>query len=395
MAYDDDFDDAEDTMKMRPISVPDPALPGSSNAAARSSAQRGQRAQGSQGVDDETRIISPVGDETRVINMPSVSGRAAQSSEQAGDLRGLQSGAFQDEDEDEGEYGLTATQKAEKKKAAKAKKKLIAIVTIVVIAILAIGGVLGWWLWRRMATNSALVSCHNASLSLEQASKDFASARNASATQQALTATSSQVVNGELISSLHNTTARSVPKPVSCSVDLGFTKLDKNAEKMMKDAASLRKATDTIKSDTKAITASRTAKQISDARQSLTQLISSAQEVASNQTGRVQDSSTISELLSRLNQASQGISSAVEAVNSSALAKTKADEEQQRKEEQQKSQNTGDTDSDSQDSRSSSTDGSNSGNQQNQGAQGGQNGQGQQQGQANQNGQNNGGQQNQ
>lgn len=379
MAYDDDYDDAEDTMRMRPISLPDPSLPGSNNRAAgqASGAARQNPAAGATGAaDDETRVITLPGQATP-SQQGGRTGRTARSDADSGQLRGLESGDFQEGDEagEEAEYGLTDEQRAAKKKAKAKKTRLIAIVTVVVIAILALGGLAGWLIWRHMATTAALTSCQNSAAALRQDIKDFNSEKNSSATQTALTATSSQVVNGSLISGLHNAVATDVPKVLSCSTSLDMDQLGKNASTMAAEAATLSKATASIKTNVKAIGTSRNAKQVSDARQSLTQLISTAQQTASDQANNVADSSTISTLqsaissaqrllaqpsatLTQLNQASQTISTAVAGVTSSVQAKqeaaTKQKQEAEERSRQQSQEKSDDADSDQSDSGNSS-----------------------------------------
>lgn len=403
MAYDDDYDDAEDTMRMRPISLPDPNLPGSNNravgqASAAAARQNAATAAGTQAgapgaADDETRVITLPG-QTLPSQQGGRTGRTARSGADSGQLRGLESGDFQEGDEagEDAEYGLTDEQLAAKKKAKAKKVRLITIVTIVVIAILAVGGVAGWLIWRHMATTAALYSCQNASASLQQNIKDFNSEKNSSATQTALTATSSEVVNGSLISGLHNAVATDVPKTLSCSTSLDMDRLGQNASTMTAQAATIAKATSTIKTDVKAISASRNAKQVSDARESLTQLISSAQQTASDQVNNVDDSSTISTLqsaissaqrllaqqsatLTQLNQASQTISTAVAGVNASVQAKQEdavkqkeqEEAEEKAKQEAQDKSGSDNSDSNSSDSQSNSdNNGQNSQNGQNQ-----------------------------
>ncbi len=407
MAYDDDFDDAEDTLRMRPISVPDPTLPGSSNRAVSQAQEReeaaARAAQARQpGVQPGAQ---PVDDETRVISLPDgTPAGQTRPDEAAVGLRGLESGAFQEEPED-GEEALTPEQLAARKKAKAAKTRLIAIVTVVVIAILAVGGVAGWLIWRNKATNAAMTNCRNAASSLEEATRNFTAERDAAATKSALAVTSSQVVDGSSISSLHDITSRTPPSVLSCSTSLSMDKLTEHATTMAGDAADLTKAVSTMKADVKSITASKNAKLVSDARTSLTQLISSAQQTATQQVNNVQDSSTISTLqsaiasgqkllagksatLSELTKASQNISTAVAAVNTSVQAKQKAQEEEKAKQEaeekaKQEEENKN-SDSDSSDSDSNNSDNNNQNSQNSQSNQGNQ-------GDSNQNnGQNNG-----
>lgn len=388
MAYDEEYEDAEDTVRLRPISVPDPTLPGSQNraqnaaqAAQQARAQRAAQARQSQQIQARqaaqmqggagSPVGEPVDDETRVIALPgqipaNANGangsfaRSARSNEAPSDLRGLASGAFQEPDDDgSGEYGLTADQIAAKKKAKRAKARLAIIVTIVVIAILAIGGGVGWWLWHNKATSAAMMNCTNAASVLNQATSTFNVEKNSSATKSALTATSSEVVNGSLISSLHNNVARSVPKPLSCATSLTMSQLTSNARIMAQDAADLTKATNTMKTDVAAISKSKNDKLVSDARQSLTQLIASAQQTSSEQNSSVEDPTTISNLssaissaqqllaqrnvtLDQLNKASQKITDAVTAVNESIQQKRLAD---QRRQQEEQSQQNGENDS--------------------------------------------------
>lgn len=400
MAYDDEYDnddDDESTLRMRPISVPDPNLPGSTNRAASRAQQKAAQADARRAwqekarqapstnnkanVSDETRIISPAtassqprqaglaghsyvgrqagqpaSDETRVINMPgslppSMNGRrTSRSTEATSDLRSLESGAFQESDEEENpEYGLTADQIAAKKKAKASKARLITWVTLAVIAILAIGGGAGWWLWRNAATNAALTSCQNASTALAQATQKFNAEKKSPDLQTALTATSDQVVDGSLISSLHDNNARTAPRILSCSTSLGMGRLASNARVMAQDAADLTRATASMKSDVKGIADSKNAKQVAAARQTLNQLITSAQQTASSQASNVQDDATITALnsaisagqklvnephakLDDLNQAIQNIRSAVQAVNASVQDKQAAEQQQREQE---------------------------------------------------------------
>ena len=203
------------------------------------------------------------------------------------------------------------------------KKAVIAVASVAVVAVLAGGGYLGWKAYTGHQLAEARQACVEASESYRKAVNGYSTLVNGDAAT-ASQITAKQVADAKTVDALAAALKATEPKVVACAADdrAGYESktglIEKNTGWYGKHAKSLENAV-------RAVNDSKLAKTVSD-----------AERLLNDSDGKVQDASTRDELSKAIKaKDADAIASASKKVNDSMAAKTKADEEAQRKAEEE------------------------------------------------------------
>lgn len=208
------------------------------------------------------------------------------------------------------------------------KPAVIAVASVAAVAVLAGGGYLGWKAYTGHQLAEARQACVEASESYRKAVNGYSTLVNGDAAT-AFQITAKQVADAKTVDALATALKATEPKVVACAADdrAGYESktglIEKNTGWYGKHAKSLENAV-------RAVNDSKLAKTVSD-----------AERLLNDSDGKVQDAKTRDELSKAVKAKDAGlIATASKKVNDSMAAKTKADEEAQRKaeEEQQAAQ---------------------------------------------------------
>ncbi len=146
-------------------------------------------------------------------------------------------------------------------------------VLIVCIILAALGG---WYWWHKQGQKDALQNCLTAqnalTSSINAAKQTLEDAKNSSQL------TSSQVVNGALITQLQRDLATPIPTPLGCSVDLSAQKLQQQADTMKEWTQQMNALVEKTQKDVSELTESQNKKAMLSAQQQLKNSISVAQQ---------------------------------------------------------------------------------------------------------------------
>lgn len=203
------------------------------------------------------------------------------------------------------------------------KKAVIAVASVAVVAVLAGGGYLGWKAYTGHQLAEARQACVEASESYRKAVNGYSTLVNGDAAT-ASQITAKQVADAKTVDALATALKATEPKVVACAADdrAGYESktglIEKNTGWYGKHAKSL-------ENTVRAVNDSKLAKTVSD-----------AERLLNDSDGKVQDASTRDELSKAIKaKDADAIASASKKVNDSMAAKTKADEEAQRKAEEE------------------------------------------------------------
>ena len=203
------------------------------------------------------------------------------------------------------------------------KKAVIAIASVVVVAVLAGGGYLGWKAYTGHRLAEARQACVEASESYRKAAGEASKLVDGDAAAASKVA-AGQVADAKTVNALAEELKATEPKTVACVADdkAGYEAqaalIEKHAGWYGKHAKSLEIAVTAV-NDSK-----------------LTKTVSDAERLLKDSDGKVQDASTRDELSKAIKaKDADAIASASKKVNDSVTAKTKADEEAQRKTEEE------------------------------------------------------------
>lgn len=202
------------------------------------------------------------------------------------------------------------------------KPAVIAVASVAVVAVLAGGGYLGWKAYTGHQLTEARQACVKASESYRKAVNGYSTLVNGDAAT-AFQITAKQVADAKTVDALAEELKATEPKTVACVADdkAGY---EAQAALIEKHAGWYGKHAKSLENAVKAVNDSKLAKTVSD-----------AERLLKDSDGKVQDAKTRDELSKAIKaKDADAIAAASKKVNDSMAAKTKADEEAQRKAEE-------------------------------------------------------------
>lgn len=202
------------------------------------------------------------------------------------------------------------------------KPAVIAVASIAVVAVLAGGGYLGWKAYTGHQLAEARQACVEASESYRKAVNGYSTLVNGDAAT-AFQITAKQVADAKTVDALATALKATEPKVVACAADdrAGY---ESKTGLIEKNTGWYAKHTKSLKAAVGAVNDSKLEKTVSD-----------AERLLNDSDGKVQDASTRDELSKAVKaKDADAIAAASKKVNDSMAAKTKADEEAQRKAEE-------------------------------------------------------------
>ena len=202
------------------------------------------------------------------------------------------------------------------------KPAVIAVASVAVVAVLAGGGYLGWKAYTGHQLAEARQACVEASESYRKAVNGYSTLVNGDAAT-AFQITAKQVADAKTVDALATALKATEPKVVACAADdrAGY---ESKTGLIEKNTGWYAKHTKSLKAAVGAVNDSKLEKTVSD-----------AERLLNDSDGKVQDASTRDELSKAVKaKDAAGIAAASKKVNDSMAAKTKADEEAQRKAEE-------------------------------------------------------------
>ena len=202
------------------------------------------------------------------------------------------------------------------------KPAVIAVASVAVVAVLAGGGYLGWKAYTGHQLAEARQACVEASESYRKAVNGYSTLVNGDAAT-AFQITAKQVADAKTVDALATALKATEPKVVACAADdrAGY---ESKTGLIEKNTGWYAKHTKSLKAAVGAVNDSKLEKTVSD-----------AERLLNDSDGKVQDASTRDELSKAVKaKDADAIAAASKKVNDSMAAKTKADEEAQRKAEE-------------------------------------------------------------
>lgn len=202
------------------------------------------------------------------------------------------------------------------------KPAVIAVASVAVVAVLAGGGYLGWKAYTGHQLAEARQACVEASESYRKAVNGYSTLVNGDAAT-AFQITAKQVADAKTVDALATALKATEPKVVACAADdrAGY---ESKTALIEKNTGWYAKHTKSLKAAVGAVNDSKLEKTVSD-----------AERLLNDSDGKVQDASTRDELSKAVKaKDADAIAAASKKVNDSMAAKTKADEEAQRKAEE-------------------------------------------------------------
>lgn len=309
----DDDDDFEDTMRMPPVIPPDP-----------SPADAASRNGGAAGAGD-------AGYGSSVDEMPT--GQFAQISDEE-----------QQADDPEAEAQIRADDQAAHERAKARGKRAGLIVLVILLACAVIAGV-GYFAYRQFESRQkaeALSACQSQSAILTRRIGDFKQQVAKAAPVQSVT--SSQVIDGALLTNLRQDVSVAIPKVPACSASSSLSELRSQIMTIRADIQNMTVATENVRDDLRAIDTSKGTKAVNSARQELASAATDARTTYTSSEGRVADDSVRAALdeaiksaesvardtsatTKQVSDARTALSKAVTAVNDSVSTKQQQDQQ--------------------------------------------------------------------
>lgn len=203
---------------------------------------------------------------------------------------------------DEGDNGKDSVGSGKKKMSSGAKAAWW--ISGVLVVVIVLGGVGGWYWWGAQRQKAALQGCVAAqnvlATAADRARQALQEARNSSAQL-----TSSQVVNGALITQLQQDLATPIPTPLGCEVNLSPQQLQAQANTMRDQAQQMNALIEKTQKDVTALVESQNKKALLSAQQQLKTSIGVAEQVYQLSQGKLNNSQLLGTLQQRITAAKE------------------------------------------------------------------------------------------